>query len=67
MGAPMTDHAAKTARLRVDLAAAGGAGVAGLRKRTSNLFRDRAPKPRPRNDLASFDGVIRIDTAAEDA
>ena len=52
------------ARLRADLAAAGGAGVVGLQKPTSNLFRDRAPKPRPRIDLAAFDAVIRIDAAA---
>ena len=36
----------------------------GLAKRTSNLFRDRAPKPRPRIDLASFNEVIRVDPAA---
>ena len=60
----MIAYADKKARLRTELAAAGGAGVVGLGKRTSNLFRDRAPKPRPRIDLASFDDVIRIDAAA---
>ena len=60
----MTTYADKRARLGAELAAAGRDGVAGFRKRTSNLFRDRAPKQRPRIDLASFDDVIRIDTAA---
>jgi len=60
----VTAYADKKARLRTELAAASGAGVVGLDKRTSNLFRDRAPKPRPRIDLASFDDVIRIDAAA---
>ena len=57
-------YADKTARLRAELAAAGSARVAGMEKRTSNLFRDRAPKRRPGIDLAHFDEVIRIDAAA---
>jgi FAD/FMN-containing dehydrogenase len=60
----VTAHADKTARLRAELAAAGGARAVGLAKRTSNLFRDRAPQGRPRIDLATFDQVIRIDAAA---
>ena len=60
----MTTYAEKKARLGAELAAAGRGGVAGLGKRTSNLFRDRARKERPSIDLASFDDVIRIDAAA---
>jgi len=60
----MTTYTEKKERLRADLAAHGGARAVGLGKRTSNLFRDRASKPRPRIDLASFDDVIRIDAAA---
>jgi len=58
-----TAHAAKTARLLQDLAARSGSGNAriGLAKETSNLFRDRAPTPRPAIDLAHFDEVIGID------
>ena len=60
----MTAHTEKTARLCAALAVPGGVSVVGLEKRTSNLFRDRAPRRRPRIDLASFDDVIRIDAAA---
>ena len=60
----VTTYAEKKARLGAELAAAGRGGVAGLGKRTSNLFRDRARKERPRIDLASFDDVIRIDATA---
>jgi FAD/FMN-containing dehydrogenase len=60
----VTTYTEKKARLGADLAATGGVAAAGLAKRTSNLFRDRASKPRPRIDLASFDDVSRIDPAA---
>ena len=59
-------YAEKKARLVAALAAqdAGGAPSFGLAKRTSNLFRDRDAKPRPRIDLSDFDAVVRVDTAA---
>lgn len=59
-------HAEKTARLAAALAQreATGAPAFGLAKRTSNLFRDRDAKPRPRVDLSGFDEVIRVDPAA---
>ena len=60
----MITHADKTARLCADLAETGNTAPVGLAKRTSNLFRDRAPQRRPRIDLAAFDDVIRIDAAA---
>jgi FAD/FMN-containing dehydrogenase len=61
----VTLHAERIARLQAALASleASGAGAIGLTKRTSNLFRDRAPKARPRIDLTGFDEVIRIDAA----
>jgi FAD/FMN-containing dehydrogenase len=46
------------ARLR-----ASGPGAMGLAKRTSNLFRDRAPSARPRVDLSGFNQVIAVDVA----
>ena len=47
------------------LLAALGAGTAsfGLAKETSNLFRDRAPRPRPKIDLRGFDHVLAVDPA----
>ena len=60
----MTTYADKKARLCADLVTAGSAAAVGLEKRTSNLFRDRVPKRRPKVDLAHFDEVIRIDAAA---
>jgi FAD/FMN-containing dehydrogenase len=58
-------HAAKLARLEAALAAAARDGTLGigLAKRTSNLFRDRARRGRPRIDLSGFDAVIRVDPA----
>ena len=41
-----------------------GALRVGLAKSTSNLFRDRERRPRPKIDLARFDEVIRIDERA---
>jgi FAD/FMN-containing dehydrogenase len=55
-------YALRKARLLADLAA-GNVGV-GLAKDTSNLFRDRAPRPRPRIDLSPFDTVLKVDPAA---
>ena len=62
----MTGHADRTARLQADLgrATARGPPQIGLAKSTSNLFRDRARRPRPAVDLAGFDQVIRIDESA---
>ena len=59
-------HEEKLARLAAALAAPGTAGAPafGLAKRTSNLFRDRETKARPRVDLSGFDEVIRVDPAA---
>jgi FAD/FMN-containing dehydrogenase len=55
-------YALRKTRLLADLAA-GNVGV-GLAKDTSNLFRDRAPRPRPRIDLSPFDTVLKVDPAA---
>jgi FAD/FMN-containing dehydrogenase len=62
----MTTHADRIAQLQAALASAPAAGgpAMGLAKRTSNLFRDCGPKPRPRVDLTGFDAVIRVDAAA---
>ena len=63
----MTAHAERRARLVATLAGAAARGdppAIGLAKSTSNLFRDRARKPRPAVDLAGFDQVVRIDTEA---
>lgn len=53
----------KLAALAVALAAADATGLPsfGLSKPTSNLFRDRTAKPRPRIDLSGFDEVVRVD------
>jgi FAD/FMN-containing dehydrogenase len=56
------NHEKKLARLLAELAAGGAAGI-GLAKRTSNLFRDREAKARPRVDLSGFNEVVRVDTA----
>ncbi|HYR00431.1 MAG TPA: FAD-binding protein, partial [Casimicrobiaceae bacterium] len=45
-------------------AASGQPPAIGLAKSTSNLFRDRARRPRPAVDLAGFDQVVRVDPAA---
>jgi FAD/FMN-containing dehydrogenase len=63
----VTTHADRVAQLRAALAAPappGGAPRFGIAKRTSNLFRDREPKPRPRVDLSAFDRVVGVDAAA---
>jgi FAD/FMN-containing dehydrogenase len=63
-------YAAKKARLAAALTVRGAEGVAadgapafGLAKRTSNLFRSRAPRVPPRIDLSGFGDVIRVDHA----
>jgi FAD/FMN-containing dehydrogenase len=58
----VTTHADRLGQLAAAVAAG---STIGLAKRTSNLFRDRARRPRPAVDLASFDQVIRIDAAAQ--
>ncbi|MGC2518337.1 MAG: FAD-binding oxidoreductase [Burkholderiales bacterium] len=55
----MSSHEARVARLLAELRS-GAAGV-GLAKKTSNLFRDRAPSARPRVDLSGFNEVIEVD------
>ena len=63
----MTVRADKRAHLEAALAGlttGDGAPPIGLAKSTSNLFRDRARRPRPAVDLADFDQVIRIDREA---
>ncbi|HEY6827142.1 MAG TPA: FAD-binding oxidoreductase [Gemmatimonadaceae bacterium] len=62
----VTSYTEKSAQLLADLAAtrsANGAAV-GLAKRTSNLFRERADRPRPRLDLSHFNCPLRVDRAA---
>ena len=52
-------HQAKLAGLASVLAA--GAGPVGLRKETSNLFRDRAAAARRRLDVRAFNEVLRVE------
>jgi len=59
----LSGYEEKKARLLAELAAAPPGGV-GLAKETSNLFRDRAPRERPRIDLKHFNQVLRVDPAA---
>ena len=63
----MTGHDDKRRRLEAALAAASERdriASIGLTKSTSNLFRDRARRPRPTIDLYPFDEVVRIDPEA---
>jgi FAD/FMN-containing dehydrogenase len=55
----LTAYADRKAELLASLGA-GGASF-GLAKDTSNLFRDRAPRPRPAIDLKGFNHVIGVD------
>jgi FAD/FMN-containing dehydrogenase len=50
---------------KAELLAVLGAGTHhfGLAKETSNLFRDRAPRPRPKIDLHGFDHVLAVEPA----
>lgn len=59
----MTAYAEKEARLLASIAVMRSSGrlSIGLRKRTSNLFRDRASRPAPRLDLSHFDSVVCVD------
>ena len=59
----MSGYEEKKARLLAELAAA-PPGSVGLAKETSNLFRDRAPRQRPRIDLKHFNQVLSVDPAA---
>jgi FAD/FMN-containing dehydrogenase len=61
----MSAHTDKTSHLANALAEGSidGSLAVGLSKRTSNLFRDRAPRMRPKVNLANFDEMIRIDPA----
>ena len=56
----MNRHESKLARLRAEVSA-GGAGGVGLAKSTSNLFRDRERRARPRVDLSGFNQVVEVD------
>src|SRR4029450_13747246 len=62
----MTPYEVKKARLLDDLATARAQGgrTVGLSKRTPNLFRDRAPRQRPRVDLSHFNAVLNVDPVA---
>jgi FAD/FMN-containing dehydrogenase len=58
----MNAYAARKAALQEKLAA--GDVEVGLAKATSNLFRDRAARPRPRVDLSPFNAVLAVDPQA---
>jgi FAD/FMN-containing dehydrogenase len=62
----LTTYAEKAERLIADVEAARASGAPsfGLAKRTSNLFRDRAPRAAPKLDLSHFDRVVRVDPEA---
>ncbi|MEO8654014.1 MAG: FAD-binding protein, partial [Ramlibacter sp.] len=62
MDAAASGHAARVALAAAQLRSAGqGAGAIALRKRTSNLFRDRRNDGRRRIDLSSLNHVIAAD------
>ena len=63
INAPAAIHSEKLARLRAELRERGNDAI-GLAKQTSNLFRNRAARSRPRIDLAGFNQVIAVDRAA---
>jgi FAD/FMN-containing dehydrogenase len=56
-------HDRRCARVAAALRSASAAAPLALAKRTSNLFRDRAPAARQRLDLRDFDHVIEVDAA----
>ena len=61
----MTAYTDKIAHLQAELSTQRGRGAQfGLGKSTSNLFRDRARRSRPRIDLKHFDRVVRVDGEA---
>lgn len=53
----------KLARLVAELRMQ-GSSAAGLAKKTSNLFRDRVARRRPRVDLSGFNRILSVDRAA---
>ena len=59
MSAPLDAHLARSRTLADELRR--GVGRAGLAKKTSNLFRDRAPGARRRLEVDAFREVISID------
>src|SRR5690349_3371600 len=56
----MNRYEDKLAQLHAELSAGGADGI-GLAKSTSNLFRDREARARPRVDLSAFDEVVEVD------
>ncbi|WP_296900987.1 hypothetical protein [Thiohalocapsa sp.] len=56
------EYAARKERLIAQLRA--GGGPVGLRKRTSNLFRDRARTGKRRLDVRAFQHVLAVEPAA---
>ena len=65
MDAAASDHAARVALAAAQLRSAGsGAGAIALRKRTSNLFRDRRNDGKRRIDLGSLHHVVAADAQA---
>lgn len=63
----MASYMEKIARLQAEIAAApaGSSARVGLAKSTSNLFRDRARRAKPRIDLKHFNRVVAFDPAAQ--
>jgi len=61
----LTAYTDKIAHLQAELSTHRGRGAQfGLGKSTSNLFRDRARRSRPRIDLKHFNRVVSVDGAA---
>lgn len=61
----MTAYTDKIAHLQAELHTRRGRGAQfGLAKSTSNLFRERARRARPRIDLKHFNRVVRVDAGA---
>jgi FAD/FMN-containing dehydrogenase len=60
-------HVARRERLLEQYAAIPSGSPVRLAKRTSNLFRARAPAAGPGLDVSTFDGVLSIDPAARTA
>ena len=61
----MTAYTEKIAHLQEELSTQRGRGAQfGLAKSTSNLFRDRAKRSRPRIDLKHFNRVVHVDREA---
>jgi FAD/FMN-containing dehydrogenase len=63
----MASYMEKIARLQAEIAAApaGTSARIGLAKSTSNLFRDRARRAKPRIDLKHFNRVVAFDREAQ--